>query len=283
MSTLSERLAAARRAADESEPLPEVWKFDDTDPLFSSDHVVAENEVSPIYAELENDMGESISTVDEAENLSEEDEHSQVTPELRELQTDDKEILGSSLHLRRSMHNTTRSLINNTQMAVARGKNVLSTPKNRYLELRRNATKAKYERKQARVGTSHFKFMNKHYQNVADKHRKKSSDAESRFSKHTSVMKGRVETAAGNAASRNEAYEKRIDYYVAKKIEAERRKQLRMLKREKRAEGLSYFERARFVDALSQEDKIRIKNEAIKAVRAENIKKGKLEEEYVAA
>jgi hypothetical protein len=209
------------------------------------------------------------------------DTETQQTSEVEVVKTDDKEILGQSVHLRRSIHDVTRSFLNGSQQSIAGWKNELSQPRNVYLELRRDYAKRKYERKQARVGTSHFKFINKRYDRVAQKHRDKYNRAGTKYSNHTSMMKERIKGAAKASNERDVAYKKRIDMYVERKIDAERRKLNRKLKREQKEQGMGIIDRHRFIRDLSETEKRRITREAIAVIRKENIRKNKLEADYV--
>jgi len=210
------------------------------------------------------------------------DPEAQQSPENEAIKTDDKEILGQSVHLRRSLHDATRSFLNGSQQSIAGWKNELSKPRNDYLEWRSDAAKRKYERKQEKLGTSHFKFINKHHERVANAYRARYDKAHGKLKGHSAKMDQRIKSAEQASLERDERFKKRIDLYVNRKIRAERNKLLRKLAEEQKQNGMSKrIERHRFIRDLPESEKRRITKEAIAAIRKENIKKGKLDANYV--
>lgn len=215
------------------------------------------------------------------DNLQDQPETVASSPEEEAIKLDDKEILGQSGHLRRELHDTTRGVLNTTHENFVALQNRVSGRKNSRLERRRDRAKQRYEHKQLKLGTSHFKFWNRHHERVANAYRARYEKASGKFDSHTDKMKGRTESAEQASTRRNEAYGNRIDFYTKAKVEAERRKILRKLEKQKRNEGMEKMEAHRFIQNLSPADKRRITRQAIEAIRQENIRKGILDQNYV--
>lgn len=183
------------------------------------------------------------------------------------------ELLSHSALLRTEIHDVAATAVSAIQRGAAHTMNGLSTPKNVYLEWRRDAAQDKYDRKAARQGTSMFKFVNKHYDKAASKAQRHLSDRQSRLSKHSAMMDGRVNNAEQRTAERQLLGEKLRTKLMEDKIMAEERKLLRHAKNERRRqlrqskERLSYQERQRIIDTFTPEQKRQIRNDAIRIIK----------------
>ncbi len=183
------------------------------------------------------------------------------------------ELLANSTLLRTDIKDIATEAVSAAQRGTAHTLNAISTPKNKYLEWRRDAAQEKYDRKAARQGTSMFKFINKHYDKAAAKAQGKLNDRQSRYSKHSAMMDGRVTNTEQRTVERRELGEKLRTKLMEDKIKAEERKLIRKEKAERRrqlkqsTDRLSYQERQRIIDEFTPEHRRRIRNTAIRAIK----------------
>ena len=186
------------------------------------------------------------------------------------------ELLSNSAQLRTEIKDVAAEVVSAAQRGRAHALNGLSTPKNKYLEWRRDAAQEKYDRKAARQGTSMFKFVNKHYDKVAAKAQSKLKAKQSAYEGHSRMMDGRVANAEQRTLERRELGDKLRNKLMEDKIKAEERKLIRKEKAErhrqaKRSEQrLSYTERQAFVDTFTPQQKQQIRNAAIRAIKNRN-------------
>jgi hypothetical protein len=97
-----------------------------------------------------------------------------------------------------------------------------------------------------------------------------------RENKHTSRAKNQIE----RSLDRKKKQEEQIDQYIAKKIEAMRRKETRKLLKNKGFSRLDIIKRNNYFAAMPTEAKKRLIREAILSIRESNIRKGKLDHKY---
>lgn len=186
------------------------------------------------------------------------------------------ELLSDSAQLRTEIKDVAAEAVSAAQRGVAHTLNGLSTPKNKYLEWRRDAAQEKYDRKAARQGTSMFKFVNKHYDKVAAKAQSKLRAKQSAYEGHSRMMDGRVANAEQRTIERRELGDKLRNKLMEDKIKAEERKLIRKEKAERRRQAkrseqrLSYTERQAFVDTFTPQQKQQIRNAAIRAIKNRN-------------
>lgn len=85
------------------------------------------------------------------------------------------------------------NFMTNVQRTVAHTKNLLSSPKNFYLQLRRDRMQRKYDRISAKQDASRFNFINRRRDRKARKLYGKLQKREAALKGHNAMMRGRVE------------------------------------------------------------------------------------------
>lgn len=194
--------------------------------------------------------------------------------------TDDIEILGESLHLRRSAREASHKISDILHASYNTARDTASIPGNFYRNAQKNKNGHKIERLKQKIAANpdapHF-----------EKERQWIKMYEARSNHHDRKIRksiGKSEKRAEKLSNKNEAreqrYQKHIDEYIHKKIDAVRKKQYRRLQKQ---EGIGRYNRgmqAEFFRRLPDAEKRAITLQAILAVRQKNIRKGKLDEGY---
>lgn len=166
------------------------------------------------------------------------DTHPESQEEAETLITD-AEILGNSYQVRRTIGEKAGKSMSALHEVRARSLNVLSTPKNLYLERRYEAAMDRAARREARLGTSNFGFINKIHEN---RHKKAVTKLENRtkaFNSHKGMMDKRISDAQEYHGSKEQSHARRVEMYKDRKLIAEGRKELRNLRRECHTQGAS--------------------------------------------
>ena len=189
-----------------------------------------------------------------------------------------REILANSKSATLNRTQLMNQSLMSLQMRHATARNALSGPKHALLQWNKNRAEAKYLRKQAKVGSSMFKFINNHRARVATK-AKRTLDARSGIlNAHQAMMDGRVKTVEAQAAVRERAYKEKIKLYSEQKIAAEesriQRRALRQRELHARSQGMNKHESKLYAARLSPEDKRRIRLTAVRAAKRNAIRQG---------
>lgn len=173
------------------------------------------------------------------------------------------------------------NFMTNIQRTVAHTKNLLSSPKNFYLQLRRDRMQRKYDRISAKQDASRFNFINRRRDRKARKMYGKLQKREAALNGHNAMLRGRVEKVNKKGDERLSAVAERRKELMEKKIAAEERRVLRRARRDRRMElmrtgkKVSHVERERMIEkSFTLEDKKRIRQMAVAAVRRETKNKG---------
>lgn len=196
--------------------------------------------------------------------------------------TDDKEILGQSLHLRRSIRGTSLSVMGGLHKARVGIRNGASTPRKKYLEVFRNRNDLKIQKLEEKIATNPDAPEFKRDREWLAMHKARRSHWQNKLEKQSVKKSGRVDRFNAKSGVREDKYQRQIDSYIHKKVEALRKKEFRG---QQKSEGIGKFDyraQAEYFRRLPEEEKRRITAEAIEAIRAKNIKKGKLGKDYAA-
>lgn len=168
-----------------------------------------------------------------------------------------RDFLSQHQIFRTAVQEKTGEVVSGIERVVAETRNVLSTPRNIYLEMRRDAAQNKYDRRAVKRGTSVFKFMNKIHDKRANKAQAKLSTRESKYSAHSSMMDTRITTADSNKAERKATVEAFRNKLAQDKISAEARKLERKERRrrtqEVRGRKLTREQRQKYIDDIDRE------------------------------
>lgn len=191
------------------------------------------------------------------------------------------EVLNKFQMYRTDVRENAANFMTNVQRTVAHTKNLLSSPKNFYLQLRRDRMQRKYDRISAKQDASRFNFINRRRDRKARKMYGKLQKREAALNGHNAMMRGRVEKVNKKGDERLSAVAERRKELMEKKIAAEERRVLRRARRDRRMElmrtgkKVSHAERERMIEkSFTPEDKKRIRQMAIAAVRRETKNKG---------
>ncbi len=149
------------------------------------------------------------------------------------------EILGRSYQVRLAVNEGIGKKMGALKTFEAAAKNTLSTPKNIYLEHRYEAAINRAARREARLDSSNFGFINKIHANRHKKATEKLSKRTQAFNEHTSMMDGRTKSAQEYVRGKETTHQRRVEMLRDRKLLAEGRKEIRRLKRERRADGAS--------------------------------------------
>ena len=159
------------------------------------------------------------------------------TPEEIDTSMTNAEILGRSYQVRLAVNEGIGKKMGALKTFEAHAKNTLSTPKNIYLEHRYEAALNRAARREARLGSSNFGFINKIHENRHKKATEKLSARTKAFNDHTGMMEGRTRGAQEYVQGKEAVHQKRVEMLRDRKLLAEGRKEIRRLKRERRAGG----------------------------------------------
>lgn len=163
--------------------------------------------------------------------------------------------------------------MNSIDETLTEGRNTISTLKNRLLRFRTEKASAKMKRKQAKLDTSLFKFVNNRRAKSAAKAARKYGELNNTYTKHTAMMKARVERSDERSVDRLHSIHEKIIEWSEKAIKAREKKLRRRLLNERevegRNEGMSAFE-ARLWARRSITDKDR------RVIRAAAVREAKL-------
>jgi|APMI01.1.fsa_nt_gi hypothetical protein len=164
------------------------------------------------------------------------------------------------------------------QMQLALKRNLLSSPKQAILAWRKDSAEAKLRRKQAKLGTSMFGFINRRRARSVAKASKQFNERSAIYSAHKRMMDGRVAQVDADAAARREAYKEKIRQYSEQKIRALEDKKRRVAVEQRelhyRNQGMRSREAKLAANNLSELDRKKIRAAAIKAAKREAIRNG---------
>lgn len=164
------------------------------------------------------------------------------------------------------------------QMQFALKRNLISGPKQALLAIRKDSAEAKLRRKQAKLGTSMFGFINRRRARSVAKASKKFNERNAIYAAHKRMMDGRIAQVDTDAAARREAYREKIRQYSEQKIRAieEKKRRVAIEQRELhyRNQGMSSREARLEAVRLSEADRKRIRAAAVKAAKREALRNG---------
>ena len=183
--------------------------------------------------------------------------------------------------LRADVHQEAVKVISSIEGTIAKGKNLLSSPRNFLLYYRVESTKQKYDRVSKKLDSSRFDFINRHYENKAQG---VSSDLDSRtksYVEHTEKMQDRLGSVEKHNkerqevidAKRKELHEERVAAVERRIARHERAKQRRKLEHE--YSQYAYKEREAAINKYIEQPVIkkRIRFQAEKIVRRQKEEK----------
>lgn len=193
---------------------------------------------------------------------------------------DDKEILGNSEFVNLQVQEAQHDITN--YRAATEFRDSLATPRNNYVDWRRKRIQQKVERLERKVNASPDTRWNRHRQKTLDMFKNRVKWREGQLAKRSEAKSKRGEALAARIDKRDIKLQKEIDNIVNKKIEAQRRKVERANYKADRGHRFSHFvihpfERTKYLDSLTPEQKQEITKQAILNVREKNIKKGQLD------
>lgn len=195
--------------------------------------------------------------------------------------TDDKEILGQSLHLRRSIRGTSLSMMSSLHGARVGVRNGASTPRRKYLEVFRDRNDLKIQKLEEKIAANPDAPEFKRDREWLAMYKARRGHWQNKLEKQSTKSTGRVDRLNAKSGARQDKYQKRIDSYIHKKVEALRKKEFRGRQKSEGIGKFDYRAQAEYFRRLPEEEKRRITAEAIEAIRTENIKKGKLGEGHL--
>lgn len=203
--------------------------------------------------------------------------------ELNKLITDDKEILGRDTHLGRDMRQKTRDITNAVHEQYVDARKALGTPRDQYLEFRRDRIALKVQRLERKVAENPTTLYGKHLKNELDMFKKRQAWRERQITQRGNKHSGRVDTLTNRKRERNERYHDHMDRYVQKQIEIYRKKEIE--RRMQQAgidpkDPMQARQRVDFIKNLSKKDQQVITRNAILDIREKNIREGKLNWRY---
>lgn len=190
------------------------------------------------------------------------------------------EVLSGFQMYRTDVREGAANFITGVQHRVAQTKNLLSTPKNAYLQLRRDRMEEKYNRIAVKQDASGSDLWNRFRGWRAEKAYDKLQKREAALHGHNNIMRGRLDQVDNKGGERRQIVAEYRKQLMEKRVEAQERKLLREARRAHRREllkdkSLSHGERERRVNSpITPEDKKRIRQVAIAAVRRETKNKG---------
>lgn len=195
--------------------------------------------------------------------------------------TDDKEILGESTHLRRSLRGTTRDITNEVHGAHAALCQVASKPREGYLTVFRNRNELKIYKLEQKIASDPDAPHHKRDKEWLAMHKARRDHWQGKLGKQESKREARTTKLSEKTEARHERYQSYIDKYMHKKIEAIRKKEYRQMQKEQSIGRFNHGAQVEFFRRLPEVQKRRITQEAILAVRDKNIQKGNLRDDYL--
>ena len=201
---------------------------------------------------------------------------------LDELVVDDQEILGQSVHLRSSVYEGAKNTVNSLdkQFTRVRNENPAAKARDTYLSYRKDRIGLKIERLEHQITKDPTSRQGKRRQKELEMFKKRLEWREGQSNKRENKYTTRTEKYTKRSTNREKEQKEQVDKYIAKKIEAMRRKEARKLLKSEGIGRLSVIERNKYLATMPTEAKKRLLREAILSVREANIRKGKLDHEY---
>lgn len=167
--------------------------------------------------------------------------------------------------------------ISTIEASVAKGKNLLSKPKDIILSWRVEKAKQKYDRRSKKLDTSRFDFINRHHEKKAQAASTELHSITQTHTEHTEMMQGRLDRADARSKERQEAIDaRRKELHEARLAAIERRiirhesiKQRRKLERD--YSQYAYEEREAAIKQYVEQPafKKRIRSQAEKIVQGQ--------------
>lgn len=189
-------------------------------------------------------------------------EHGAISPERASREVEAHDILTGFQIYRTDIKEGAAEFVTGFQRKVAQAKNLASSPKAMYLELKRDKAQDKYDRKAAKQGTSKFESINRRRDRKADKAYDKLATRQDALDAQKEKMKGRIETVDNAGRERVAAVEAKRQELMDKRITAEARKLERLMRRELRQlkpESFTHKENERGIELTMAEDRDRIR------------------------
>lgn len=209
------------------------------------------------------------------------DRHFQeLTRDQENLVTDDIEILGESPQFKAEYHQKASDAAHNVDTAVAKMRihNPIRTVRRKLIESNIDHLQHKIDRIEQKVAIKPNTPWNRYMQLRADAYKTRIKIKNRKLNKHTERTEKINAGLANRKEQRDETLKKRLDWYVHKKIEAERRKIAR--REHKSFRPLPAREVANYLAKLPDDEKKRITRQAILEIRKDNIRKGNLDWTY---